>query len=89
MRRLPQGHHQLRPGVAVRSKQFVHGETGFLVDQSLSVSEIAQYVLAVIQSQGVTQAMRRQAKEHAREFTWRRYAQQVRDNFMAAKANAS
>ena len=81
------------PSIAPRGggalETIVHGKTGFLVDESLPISEIAQCILDLGQSEAAQQQMREQAKAHAREFTWRRYAQQVCDSFIEVNRNAS
>jgi len=81
------------PSIAPRGggalETIVHGKTGFLVDEGLSISEIAQCILAIVQSETMKQTMRRQAQEYARGFTWRRYAQQVCDNFIETNTKAS
>jgi mannosylfructose-phosphate synthase len=80
------GTPSITPRGGATTDTVVHEKTGFLVDESLSIPEIATCILSIVQSDSMRQAMKHQAKEHASKYTWRRYAQQVHDSFIRATA---
>jgi len=70
------------PRGGATTETVIHKKTGFLVNDTLSVSEIVKYILAIVQGEQIKRQMQSRAKEHARKYTWQRYAQQVYDNFI-------
>jgi glycosyltransferase involved in cell wall biosynthesis len=59
----------------------IDGITGYLVEEQLSAEEIGAKVLAIVDTPGLRAKMGNRAREHARPFTWRRYATEVCEAF--------
>ncbi len=78
------------PVIAVRGggalETVVHGQTGFLVNEKLHVPEIVEYILTIVKDKKKKTRMQMKAVEHARNFTWQRFAQLVHENFFITES---